>query len=256
MRVVVCLKHVPDPREPWHFEPERHALLREAAEGLLNPLDDHALELVLRWRDHGAEVDCWALTMGPQSARDSLQRALAKGADHAVWLRDPLLAGSDLLATQRALTAAIGRIGAVDLVLTGARSLDAACGAMGAMLAEALGWPHLAGVVEARMEGGALVATRRTLRSRDRLAAPLPVVVSVERQAGTPRLPSFTGIMATGKKELVTWTAAELGLAATDVGHAGSRTRVLDRLPSAPRHPRPLAGTPAEVAEALVEALS
>lgn len=253
VRVVVCLKHVPDPREPWRFEPEGHTLLRDSAEGLLDPLDDHALEVVLRWRDEGLEVDCWALTMGPQSARDTLKRALAKGADHAVWLQDPALAGSDLLATARALQAAIARIGAVDLVLVGDRSRDAACGALGAMLAEALGWPHLGGAEQLEITGP-LVIERRGPRTRERLQCGLPAVVSVARQAGSPRLPTFMGIMATSKKELTTWTVADLGLDPEEVGRAGSRTRVLDQSPPAGREPRQLTDSLQALGQELAEA--
>ncbi|HEY9856315.1 MAG TPA: electron transfer flavoprotein subunit beta/FixA family protein [Stenomitos sp.] len=230
MRVVVCLKPVPDPREPWRFDPVRQTLVRDSSEGILNPQDDLALEAALRWRDAGLDLDCWALTMGAQSARDILKRALAKGADHAVWLHDPDLAGSDLLATTRALTAAIRRIGVVDLVLMGDRSLDAGTGALGAMLAEALGWPHLAGAEAVSVSADRLTATRQG--TRDRLQCAWPAVASVAALAGGPRLPSFTGIMATAKKEPVTWTRADLGLAPEEVGLGGSATRVIERMPS------------------------
>lgn len=255
MNVVVCLKHVPDPREPWRYEPERHTLVRDSAEGMLDPLCDHALEAVLRWRDAGLDVTCWALAMGPGSARDTLKRALAKGADHAVWLQDPALAGSDLLASARALSAAIRRLEDVSLVLMGDRSLDAACGALGPMVAEALGWPYLGGASALEAGEGTLTAERPAGRAIERMLCALPAVVGVGRLPGEPRLPTFTGIMGTSKKELVTWSLAELGLAPADVGTAGSRTRVLALAPSSPRSARPLAASDPELASALMESL-
>lgn len=234
MKVVVCLKHVPDPREPWRFEPEGHSLMRDSAEGLLNPLDDHALEAVLRWRDAGRVVDCWALTMGPDSARDTLKRALAKGADHAVWLQDPALAGSDLLATSRALAAAIERIEDVTLVLLGDNSLDAGCGALAPMVAERLGWPSLRGAtsLEAGPEG--VIIETMGPEGPERWQSLLPAVVSVAGLSGEPRLPTFTGIMGTSKKELAVWSVEALGLDPEAVGHAGSGTRVVALSPARP----------------------
>lgn len=256
MRVVVCLKHVPDPREPSRFEPEAHTLLRDSAEGLLDPLDDHALEAVLRWRDAGQAMDCWALTMGPPSARDTLKRALAKGADQAVWLLDSDLAASDLLATSRALASAVGRIGEVGLVIMGDRSLDAGCGALGGMVAERLGWPHLAGAEHLELtEDGHLIIERQGPRTRERLQGVLPAVTSVSYLRGRPRLPSFTGIMATGKKEPMIWNLADLALLPEQVGRQGSRTRVRDSSPPAIRETRQLTGGPEELSREILATL-
>lgn len=256
MRVVVCLKHVPDPREPSRFDPEGHTLARDSAEGMLNPQDDHALEAVLRWRDAGLELDCWALTMGPPSARDTLKRALAKGADQAVWLLDSGLAASDLLATSRALAGAVRRIGEVDLVLMGASSLDAGCGAMGAMVAERLGWPHLAEAEQLELTGdNQVIVVRHSPRTRERLRGSLPAVVSVSQLEGPPRLPSFTGIMATGKREPMIWDLADLALASEQVGRQGARTRVLDVSPPEVREIRQRAGSPAELCREILESL-
>ncbi len=234
MKVVVCLKHVPDPREPRRFEPAGHTLLRDSAEGMPNPLDDHALEAVLRWRDEGLEVDCWALTMGPASARDTLKRALAKGADHAVWIQDPALAGSDLLATSRAIARAVERIGEVALVLMGDRSLDAGCGVLAPMVAERLGWPSLSGTTSLEAGSDAVTVEVAGPTGPERWQATLPTVVAIAGLSGEPRLPSFTGIMGTSKKELVGWSLAELALAPEAVGAEGSGTRVLAVHPARP----------------------
>jgi electron transfer flavoprotein beta subunit len=52
--------------------------------------------------------------------------------------------------------------------------------------------------------------------------APLPAVVAVTDQINEPRYPSFKGIMAAKKKPVQTWSLADLGIAADEVGLAAA----------------------------------
>ena len=89
---------------------------------------------------HGGEVT--VVSMGPAGVVDSLRKALAMGAHRAVHVLDEGLAGSCAVQTSAVLAAAIGSVGA-DVVIAGNESTDGVVGAMGAMLAERLGWPQL-----------------------------------------------------------------------------------------------------------------
>src|SRR5215469_1794976 len=92
------------------------------------------------------------MTLGPPSARDVLREAIAFGADHGVHVADPAFAGSDTLATARALAAALRVAGPFDLVLCGRNSLDADTGQVPAQVAALLGLPLAAGARELRLE--------------------------------------------------------------------------------------------------------
>src|SRR5205823_6094798 len=122
MRIVVCVKYVPV-LSALRFDAATRRLVREGVPGEVSSFDVRALGAATALRAaHGGEVV--ALTMGPPPAREALVHCLALGADRAVHLLDPLLAGSDTLATARALAAAIRRE-APDLVLLGRASVDA-----------------------------------------------------------------------------------------------------------------------------------
>ena len=110
------------------------------------------------------------ITLGPPSAEDVLREALAYGADDAVLVSDPAFAGSDTLATARALAATLARMGDVDLVLCGRNSVDAETGQVGPELAQLLDLPFATGVKHLELESGARrcgsAASRTTPGSR------------------------------------------------------------------------------------------
>ena len=90
-------------------------------------------------------------TLGPPSAEDVLREAIAWGADDGVLITDPAFAGSDTLATARALAAALEREGPFDLVLVGRNSVDADTGQVGPEAAQILDLPFVTGVRELEM---------------------------------------------------------------------------------------------------------
>jgi electron transfer flavoprotein alpha subunit len=104
------------------------------------------------------------VTLGPPSAEDVLREALAWAELHgatradALHLCDPAFAGSDTLATSRALAAALTRLGPFDLVLCGRNSLDADTGQVGPQLAELLDLPFLTGVRRLEIVDGQIQA--------------------------------------------------------------------------------------------------
>jgi len=141
MNIVVCMKQVPDTGAERTLRPADARLDRAAADGLINELDEYAIEEGLRLAEaHGGEVTI--LSMGPEAASDSIRKALSMGADKAVHLIDDALAGSDALATSLALATVLRRTG-FDLVILGSESTDARMGVMAAMLAERLGVPQV-----------------------------------------------------------------------------------------------------------------
>ncbi|MFO7252701.1 MAG: electron transfer flavoprotein subunit beta/FixA family protein, partial [Actinomycetes bacterium] len=123
MNIVVCVKQVPDTATERKLRPEDKTLDRDAADGVLNELDEYAVEEALRLKEaHGGEVT--VLTMGPQKATETIRKALAMGADKAVHLVDDALHGSDTLSTSYALAKVLGTTG-FDLVILGSESTDA-----------------------------------------------------------------------------------------------------------------------------------
>src|SRR6266568_1778937 len=141
MNIVVCVKQVPDTWAERTLRPEDSRLDRASVDGVINELDEYAIEEGLRLAEaHGGEVTI--LSMGPEKAAESVRKALSMGADRAVHVLDGGLAGSDALGTSLALAAALEATG-FDLVIFGSESTDARTGVVPAMVAERLGVPQL-----------------------------------------------------------------------------------------------------------------
>jgi len=167
MRIVVCIKHVPDVQSERRIEDGR---LVRGEEDVLNELDENAVEAAVCLAEE-ADGEVIALTMGPEDAEDGVRRALQMGADSGVVVADDDLAGADVVTTARVLAAAIERIGEVDLVVTGMASLDSMTSMLPGALAAALHLPALTLANRLEVDGGAVTVTRTVGTVREVLGA-------------------------------------------------------------------------------------
>ncbi|HJQ85350.1 MAG TPA: electron transfer flavoprotein subunit beta/FixA family protein, partial [Candidatus Binatia bacterium] len=225
MRIAVCVKWVPM-LGAMRFDPETRRLVREGVRGEVSSFDVRALGCATALRAaHGGEVV--AITMGPPAARDGLVECLALGADRAVHLVDPLLAGSDTLATARALAAVLTRE-RPDVILFGRASTDAETGQVGPEVAELLGLVQVTAARRLTVDPAArtFVAERETDDANETLEGPLPAVVTAAEDLAEERFPTKAERQAAATKLVETLAAADVGLTARDVGAAGSPTWV------------------------------
>jgi electron transfer flavoprotein beta subunit len=225
MNIVVCMKQVPDTGTERTLRASDSTLDRDAADIVINELDEYAIEEGLRLaEEHGGEVTI--LSMGPRRAAESIRKAMSMGADKGVHLVDDALAGSDLLGTSAAIAKVLGRIG-FDLVILGSESTDARTGVLAAMLAERLGLPQLSYAAKVTIEGTAITIQRQTDYGYDTVEATLPAVLSVVEKINEPRYPSFKGIMAAKKKPIEELSLADAGIEPGLVGLANAGTEVV-----------------------------
>jgi electron transfer flavoprotein beta subunit len=220
LRIVVCVKYVPDATGDRHFADDL-TVDREDVDGLLSELDEYAVEQALQIADEADEAEITVLTVGPEDARDALRKALSMGADKAVHVEDDGLHGSDVMGTSLVLAKAVEKAG-YDVVICGMASTDGTMGVLPAVLAERLGVPQVTLLSEVSVEGGVVRGRRDGDSASERLEASLPAVVSVTDQSGEARYPSFKGIMAAKKKPVVSWDLDDLGVGADEVGLAGA----------------------------------
>ncbi len=226
MKIAVCVKQVPDTWAEKVLRPGDATLDREAADGVMNELDEYAVEEALRLAEaHGGEVT--VVTMGPEKAAETVRKALSMGADAGVHLVDGAFAGSDALATSYALAEVLSGRG-FDLVVFGSESTDARMSVVPAMVAERLGYAQLTFAQQVEVVGSDVTVQRVTESGFDTVTASTPVVVSVVEKINEPRYPSFKGIMAAKKKPVETLTVAEAGLDASKLGLSASWSTVVD----------------------------
>jgi electron transfer flavoprotein beta subunit len=157
MRIVTCVKQVPDERN-MATDPVTGSLLRDTAGSIPNPDDAYALAMARATSEslHGQVQSLDAITMGPRQSRSSLRQALSYGFDHAYQLTDSRFAGSDVLATAHALALAIRKTGGADLVFCGEKSADGDTGQVPAelsVLLEASFLPFVTEIIDVNRDG-------------------------------------------------------------------------------------------------------
>ena len=225
MKIAVCVKQVPDATVTKRIDPQTKRLDR-SGEGALNHFDTQAVEEALRIKEREAGSEVVLVSLGPTKSLDSLRKALAMGADRAVLVSDDAAAGSDLVATSRALAAALEREGA-DLVIFGQQGSDSDGAVLWAAVADRLQQPVISQAAELEVAGGKVKVKRQTEFGYDVIEAPMPAVVAVSDAINEPRYPSLKGIMGAKSKPQETVSLNDLGLDADSTGEPGSRTAVL-----------------------------
>lgn len=218
MNILVCMKTVPATAEVQIDGQFR--LKRDGVKLQWNIADEAALEAAL---ELGTVT---VLTMGPGKLEEPLRELLARGADRAVLLTDPQMAGADTLATARALAAAVKKLGQFDLILCGRRAMDGETGQVPAMLAALLGLPCISCAEEVLAENG-LQVSRRLENGVQTLKTSLPAVVSICEYTYTLRLPGILGMRRAKSKTVEKLNAADIGLSPEQCGLRGSATKVV-----------------------------
>lgn len=225
MHIIVCIKQVPNTANV-RINPETNTLMREGVESIMNPFDEYALELALQLKDeHGARVT--AVTMGPPQADVVVREAIARGADDGVLLTDRAFAGADTLATSYALAQAIRMVNVrPDLVLFGKQAIDGDTAQVGPGVSEFLDCALVAYVKSVKVTGDTFEAESVTDEGTDVVEGRMPVVMTVVKEAATPRFASLSGWIAAKRATVVRWSAKDVGAAPERCGLSGSPTKV------------------------------
>ena len=229
LRIVVAVKPVPRAATPTRFDPGSLRLDRTGPSQLNQP-DEHAIEEALLLRDEvGGEIV--AISVTPATGIESLRTPLAMGVDRAVAVSDPLLEGSDLLATSRVLAAAI-IAESPDIVIFGAGATDSVGAMLWAAVGERLQLPVVSSARNLELADGRLRAIVQRPDGPRVVETPMPCIVALSGAVNSPRYPSFKGIVTAKKQQIPVLTVMDLGIGADAVGAAGSGTVVLSLAPA------------------------
>ena len=216
MKIVVCVKQVPDTETRVQIAPEGNAIVESDVNWIVSPYDEFAIEEALKIKEaQGGEVV--VVTVGPDRAQSALRTALAMGANSAVHVKDPSLDGADTLATARALAGALKTLAPVDLVLCGQQGVGGDHSQIPGLLAEMLDLPQVTVAVKIELQDGKAVVEREIEGARETWETSLPAVISAQKGLNEPRYASLKGIMAAKKKPIEVLDAAGVGLDAAAV---------------------------------------
>jgi electron transfer flavoprotein beta subunit len=228
LRIVVLVKPVPDTASGGERLGPDKRLDRGAVPAVVNANDEYALEAALKLTEaHGGEVTI--VSMAPSNATDTMRKALAMGATRGLLVTDPSLEGSCTVSTVRVLAAALRDV-EYDLLLAGADTSDGGGGVVAPGVAALLGLPYLsyAAKIEPNADAGTVRVNRISPTGHDVLESPMPALIGCTQALGEPRYPSLKGIMAARSKEIVTKSAADIGVSPDEAGGAAATTKVLD----------------------------
>jgi electron transfer flavoprotein beta subunit len=272
MKIIVCIKQVPDTTNV-RINPETNTLVRDGVLSIINPFDVYAIEEAVRIKEkHGGTVT--VITMGPPQAVEALREAISLGADNAFLVSDRAFAGADTLATGYALACAVRTLGGeaakraggdparagsiADIILMGRQAIDGDTGQVGPGVAENLDVPHITDIRKIEeIKDGRIVVERLLEEGYARIAAHLPVVLTVVKEINVPRLPSLKGKMAARKAEVPVLKATDIGADMERLGLNGSPTQVMKIFtPPKPSGGKRFTGEPAQTVGAFLAELT
>lgn len=224
MKIVVCIKQVPDTTEV-KLDPKTGTLIREGVPSIINPDDKAGLEAALRIKDEkGAHVT--VISMGPPQADLALREALAMGADEAILLTDRAFGGADTWATSTTIAAALKNLD-FDLIITGRQAIDGDTAQVGPQIAEHLHLPNISYAEEVKIDGEYIIVKRQYEDRYDVLKAKMPILITALAELNEPRYMTPGGIFdAYREKKVKIWTLQDIKVDLDNIGLKGSPTKV------------------------------
>lgn len=224
MKIVVCVKQVPDTKGGVKFKPDG-TLDRAAMLTIMNPDDKAGLEAALRLKDqYGAEVT--VVTMGLPKAEEVLREAMAMGADNGILVTDRVLGGADTWATSQTIAGALRNLD-YDLIITGRQAIDGDTAQVGPQIAEHLGIPVISYAEGIEVDGDSVIVKRQYEDRHHMLKAKMPVLITALSELNDPRYMTPGGIFDAVDAEITTWGRADLvDVNDGDLGLKGSPTKI------------------------------
>ena len=227
MKIIVCIKQVPDTKE-IRIDPETGTMIRAGVPSIINPDDKHALEYALACKDENPDVHVTVLTMGPSQAKAALIETLCMGADEAILLSDRKFGGADTWATAHTLAAAVRKLAPFDLILCGQQAIDGDTAQVGPQLAERLHIPQVTYAQSIEAREGALLVQRQMEDGYQEVKVGLPALITATRHLNQPRFMNIPDIVRVTQQDdpVTVWGIDDLALDPLETGLKGSPTRV------------------------------
>ena len=225
MKIVVCIKQVPDTKGGVEFNPDG-TLNRAAMLTIMNPDDKAGLEAALRIKDQYDDVEVTVLTMGLPKAEEVLREAIAMGADKGILVTDRVLGGADTWATSTTIAGAIRNID-YDIIITGRQAIDGDTAQVGPQIAEHLGIPVISYAEEIEIDGKSVIVKRQYEDRYHKIKAEMPCLITALSELNEPRYMSPGGIFDAYDAEITVWGRVDLkDVDDSNLGLNGSPTKI------------------------------
>lgn len=225
MKIVVCVKQVPDTKGGVKFNPDG-TLDRGAMLTIMNPDDKAGLEAALTIKDQYDDVEVTVVTMGLPKAEEVLREAMAMGADKGILVTDRVLGGADTWATSTTIAGALRNID-YDLIITGRQAIDGDTAQVGPQIAEHLGLPVISYAQDIKIDGDSVVVKRQYDDGYHMVKVQMPCLITALAELNEPRYMTPGGIFDAYDTEITTWGRADLKeVDDSNIGLNGSPTKI------------------------------
>ncbi len=215
MRIIVCMKQVPDPSASStgvKVDSEaKRVIMPQGTPPVLSPFDENALEAALKLKDaQGARIT--VISAGRNLAKQVLRRSLAVGADELILLEDNDFEKLDSYATSQILATAIRQAGEYDLILCGRQASDTDAGQVGSGIAEILTIPCITAACKIDISDGKAVVERVVSDGIEVVETQTPALVTASSEIGELRYPPLKNVMAAQKIPITVHNRQALGI--------------------------------------------
>ena len=226
MKIVVCIKQVPDTTEV-KLDPVKNTLIRDGVPSIINPDDKSGIELALQLKEKEQGSTITVVSMGPPQAEAALREALAMGCDEAILISDRAFGGADTWATSMTIAGAIRNL-EYDIIIAGRQAIDGDTAQVGPQIAEHLGIPQISYCEKLDIENGKFIVQRQFEDRYHIIEVTPPCLITALSEEITPRYMSVGGIFKAFKKEIKVWGLADIqdNLDVANIGLKGSPTNV------------------------------
>ena len=243
MKILCLIRQVPDAEAKVRATNGKIDL--EGATMALDGMDEYGVEQALRINEGG--LNTVAVALGNARFEDAIRRSLAMGLERAVHIETDLLLD---VVSQAQILKAVVLEEAPDLVFVGGQHADTDSQALGAALAEALGWNQVTWTTVLGLESGRIIATHDTDDGKESLELALPAIITTQQGLNEPRYPTLPNIMKAKKKEIRKTTPEQYGV-------LNSKVRVVNQeIQERPRLNKMIDGKdPVAAAEQLIKLL-
>ncbi|MGQ9642475.1 MAG: electron transfer flavoprotein subunit beta/FixA family protein [Ignavibacterium sp.] len=200
MKIAVCISQVPDTATRIKINADQKSIDPAGVTFIINPYDEFAIEEALKTKEKlGGDTIVYVISVGDDSVKETLRKALAMGADEAILLKSSGF--KDSFGIAKALSEEIKSLGC-ELVFCGKQSVDFDSGITGQLVSEILGYNCISVVVDFKLEGNKIIAEREIEGGREVVETELPAVITAQKGLNEPRYASLKGIMAAKKKTI------------------------------------------------------
>ncbi|MBN2412181.1 electron transfer flavoprotein subunit beta/FixA family protein [candidate division KSB1 bacterium] len=202
MKIIVCLKQVPDTEANIKIDTNGKSISEAGIKFIINPYSEYAIEEAIRLKEAGKAESITAVSWGPERVSEALKTALAMGVDDVLLLKTDSYS-VDSFATAGILAAKLKTM-EYDLILMGKETIDDGSMQIGPMLSELLNIPCVTVVTKLDVDGEHVTVKREVEGGSEIIETSTPCIITCQKGLNEPRYPSIRGVMMAKKKQVTT----------------------------------------------------